>query len=72
MVSALNVPLVPPPDCAYPVDDVITEATDIGGNHVALRPACYDATRGSGGTNIYRKHALINPNAFKDLRPPNS
>ncbi|MCV7227841.1 hypothetical protein [Mycolicibacterium komossense] len=68
-VQALDVPLAPPPDPAYPVNDVIAEATDLDGNHVVLRRGYYDAVndKGFGWDKIYWKHGLINPNVFKDL-----
>lgn len=68
-VHALDVPLAPPPDPAYPVNDVITEATDLDGNHVVLRRGYYNSAtdRGFGWDKIFWKHGLINPNVFKDL-----
>ena len=68
-VQALDVPLAPPPDPSYPVNDVIAEATDLDGNHVVLRRGYYNAARdrGFGWDKIYWKHGLINPNVFKDL-----
>jgi hypothetical protein len=68
-VQALDVPLAPPPDPTYPVNDVIAEATDLDGNHVVLRRGYYNAAndKGFGWDKIYWKHGLINPNVFKDL-----
>lgn len=68
-VQALDVPLAPPPDPSYPVNDVIAEATDLDGNHVVLRRGYYNAAsdKGFGWDKIYWKHGLINPNVFKDL-----
>ncbi|WP_243841495.1 hypothetical protein [Mycobacterium sp. DL592] len=68
-IQALDVPLAPPPDPAYPVNDVIAEATDLDGNHVVLRRGYYNAAtkEGFGWDKIYWKHGLINPNVFKDL-----
>lgn len=68
-VQALDVPLAPPPVPAYPVNDVIAEATDLDGNHVVLRRGYYNAAtkEGFGWDKIYWKHGLINPNVFRDL-----
>lgn len=68
-MQALDVPLAPPPDSAYPINDVITSATDLDGNHVVLRRGYYDAAsdRGFGWDKIYWKHGLINTNVFNDL-----
>ncbi|MHA0288789.1 hypothetical protein ACXYX3_20360 [Mycobacterium sp. C3-094] len=65
----MDVPLAPPPDPAYPVNDVIAEATDLDGNHVVLRRGYYSAAtkEGFGWDKIYWKHGLINPNVFSDL-----
>ncbi|HYB40084.1 MAG TPA: hypothetical protein VEF72_33165 [Mycobacterium sp.] len=56
-------PLHPAPDPAYPVNDVIAEATDLDGNHVILRRGYYDAAtgRGFGWDKIYWKHGLDQP-----------
>lgn len=68
-VHAMDVPLAPPPDPSYPVNDVIAEATDLDGNHVVLRRGYYNAATkdGFGWDKVYWKHGLINPNVFKDL-----
>jgi len=68
-VQALDVPLAPPPDPSYPVNDVIAEATDLDGNRVVLRRGYYNAAtkEGFGWDKIYWKHGLINSNVFKDL-----
>ncbi len=68
-VQALDVPLAPPPDPSYPVNDVIADATDLDGNHVVLSRGYYNAAtdKGFGWDKIYWKHGLINPNVFKDL-----
>ena len=68
-VQALDVPLVPPSDPSYPVNDVIAEATDLDGNHVVMRRGYYNAVtkEGFGWDKIYWKHGLINPNVFRDL-----
>lgn len=66
-VQALDVPLAPPPDPSYPVNDVIAEATDLDGNHVVLRRGYYDGKRGFGWDKIFHKHGITNPNAFTDL-----
>jgi hypothetical protein len=66
-VQALDVPLAPPPDPSYPVNDVIAEATDLDGNHVVLRHGYYDGKRGFGWDKIFHKHGITNPNVFNDL-----
>ena len=51
-------PLDPPKDPSYPVNDVIAEATDLDGNHIILRRGYYDATTqdGFGWDKIYWRH----------------
>lgn len=68
-MHALDVPLAPPPDPAYPMNDVIADATDLDGNHVVLRRGYYDAAsdRGFGWDKIYWKHGVVNTNVFNDL-----
>jgi hypothetical protein len=66
-VHALDVPLAPPPDPSYPVNDVIAEATDLDGNHVVLRRGYYDGKQGFGWDKIFHKHGITNPNVFTDL-----
>lgn len=66
-VQALDVPLAPPPDPAYPVNDVIAEATDLDGNRVVLRRGYYDGKQGFGWDKIFHKHGITNPNVFNDL-----
>ncbi len=66
-VQAFDVPLAPPPDPLYPVNDVIAEATDLDGNHVVLRRGYYDGKRGFGWDKIFHKHGITNPNVFNDL-----
>jgi hypothetical protein len=68
-VQALDVPLTPPTDPAYPVNDVIAVATDLDGNHIVLRRGYYDAAtkEGFGWDKTYWKHGLINPKVFEDL-----
>ncbi|MGY4710673.1 WXG100 family type VII secretion target [Mycolicibacterium sp. CBM1] len=66
-VQALDVPLAPPPDPSYPVNDVIAEATDLDGNHVVLRRGYYDGKQGFGWDKIFHKHGITNPNVFTDL-----
>ena len=68
-VQAVDYKTAPPPDPAYPVNDVIAEATDLDGNHVVLRRGYYNAAtkEGFGWDKVYWKHGLINPNVFKDL-----
>lgn len=51
-VQALDVPLAPPPDPSYPVNDVIAEATDLDGNHVVLRRGYYDGKRFRVGQDL--------------------
>jgi hypothetical protein len=68
-VQALDVPLAPPSDPSYPVNDVIAEATDLDGNQVVMRRGYYNAAtkEGFGWDKIYWKHGLINPNVVRDL-----
>lgn len=68
-MHVLDVPLAPPPDPAYPMNDVIADATDLDGNHVVLRRGYYTAAtdRGFGWDKIYWKHGMINTNVFNDL-----
>lgn len=66
-IQALDVPLAPPPDPSYPVNNVIAEATDLDGNHVVLRRGYYDGKQGFGWDKIFHKHGITNPNVFKDL-----
>lgn len=66
-VQALDVPLAPPPNPSYPVNDVVAEATDLDGNHVVLRRGYYDGKRGFGWDKIFHKHGVTNPNVFTDL-----
>lgn len=58
-----------PPPPPYPINDVVTDATDLDGNHVVLRRGYYDAStdKGFGWDKAYWKHGIINPNVFKDL-----
>jgi hypothetical protein len=68
-VQAVDYKTAPPPDPAYPVNDVIAEATDLDGNHVVLRRGYYNAVtkEGFGWDKIYWKHGLINSNVVNDL-----
>lgn len=66
-VQVLDVPLAPPPDPSYPVNDVVAEATDLDGNHVVLRRGYYDGKQGFGWDKIFHKHGITNPDVFNDL-----
>lgn len=67
-IQALDVPLAPPPDPSYPVNDVIAEATDLDGNHVVLRRGYYDGKRGFGWDKIFHKHGITNPSVRTSSR----
>lgn len=66
-VQAVDFKQAPPADPAYPINDVIAEATDLDGNHVLLRRGYYDGKKGFGWDKINHKHGVTNPNVFKDL-----
>ena len=67
-VQAVHFKQAPPPP-AYPVYEVIGEATDLDGNHVVLRRGYYDEAteKGFGWDKAYWRHHVVNPNVFKDL-----
>ena len=66
-VQAVDFKQAPRPDPAYPVNDVIAEATDLDGNHVVLRRGYYDGKKGFGWDKIFHKHGITNPNVLEDL-----
>jgi hypothetical protein len=68
-IQAVDFREAPPPSPAYPINDVIAEATDLDGNHVVMRRGYYDATtgKGFGWDKAYWRHGVVNPNVFTDL-----
>lgn len=66
-VQGLDLPLAPPPDPSYPINDIVAKATDLDGNQVLLRRGYYDGKRGFGWDKIFHKHGITNPNVFNDL-----
>lgn len=68
-VQAVDFKEAPPTSPPYPINDVVSEATDLDGNHVIMRRGYYDAVtqQGFGYDKAYWRHGVINPNVFKDL-----